>query len=900
MAESKPTDAQRVLLPDHLKPSRYFIHISPEIEASTFTGTVTMDLEVVKATEKNSITCHSLELELDKTQIKLKRYNADGTTVSSESTTDTFETNAEEETVTFNFGGEPFKVGEKLSLFLAFSGVIGEAISGLYHSNYTINGESRKGISTQFEAVDARRAFPCFDEPALKAVFSVSLTVNDYYVALGNMPVEKEEKSTKDGVAKKTLHFAPTPKMSTYLVCFAVGEYDSIEAKTQSGVVVRVWAKHGEAHLGQYALDVGTRTLDFYEKFFGIKYPLPKMDMIALANMGGAMENWGLVTYRDNALLCDPTKASLRQRMTILTIVTHELGHQWFGNLVTMEWWKELWLNEGFASWVETHAADVLYPEYRAWDDFCRVTLSGGLELDSLLSSHPIEVEVFKSRDVDEIFDSISYNKGAGVIRMLASYIGIEAFAKGLGQYLSKYAYTNAKTADLWNSLSESTHLDIRSLMHPWTSNMGYPVIFIETDKLGKVLKFRQQRFLASGKPEDKDDQVVWPIRLTVQTKNQDPTVDQSKIHLKATDANSLISGVSYIEFDGREHSVDFDTANLSWFKANVNQVGFFRVIYHPDLFNKILRGLENGDFSPIDRWGLINDAFATCLAGLTGIHDLFSLLERFKSETDNTVLGEIAANFGELEVVFGKQFGAQIDKFKREIFSAAFTKLGWEKEGETEHERAARPIVLSVMASVGEQSVIDECRKRFALMADGDYDKVSPTLWGLVLNTTAKYGTKEDVEKFKKLTKSLTNSMAVNQTVRALGCIADRALLKETLEWAFLSDDLVTGNVPRMVFGASESQVGREVSWEVFQAHFETIEKRLHKGPFLFAMTIEASTIFASSEKADEVAKFFEKTKIVGVDRTIEQSIDKIRGRATIANRSQSALASWFSSHGY
>jgi aminopeptidase N len=898
---------QRVLLPTHVLPSHYYLHLTPDIDASTFKGTIGIDLHVKKETPSNTVTLHSLNLAIDSASAKLKRFEADGTTISAELAAESLTTNGEEETVTFTFGGQPFKVGEKLSLFVAFSGTIDDPCCGLYHSNYVVNGQTKKGLSTQFEAVDARRCFPCFDEPAMKAVFYITMTVGEHYVALSNMPVSKEEKH--DGM--KTLHFSASPQMSTYLVCMVVGEYDCVESKTRSGVTMRVWGKKGESHLGQFALDIGTKAMDFYEKFFGIPYPLPKMDMVGLTNMAGAMENWGLVTYRDNALLCDPKTASLRQRMTILTIVTHELGHQWFGNLVTMEWWKELWLNEGFASWVETHCAHEIMPELRPWTDFCRVTLSDGLQLDSLLSSHPIEVEVHRSRDVDEIFDNISYNKGAGVIRMLASIIGIDEFSKGLHKYLSKFSYRNATTLDLWQSLSESTGKDIKSIMHPWTSNMGYPVIYVNTNKEGTVLKFTQHRFLASGRAAPEDDLVLWPIRLAIQTKKTN------------ADGTSTVSDVDFVAFDGREHTIDFETFNLDWFKANVNQSGFMRVIYHHDLFAKLLKGVTAGDFGDIDRWALVCDQFATCLAGLTDVDDLFRLLSTFKSETDNTVLGEISANLGEFDVIFGDQFAKQLTAFRRDLFGGAFDVLGLSpKEGENDHLAAARPIVLAEMAGIGNESVIAECKRLFAIMSasssasvasgssgeasaapgasGGNYEAVSSNLWYMVLSTVAAYGTKEDVETLKRLTTSLKDSMAVTTTIRALGHIKDPSLLLETIEWALLTDTLSSTSAYRILFGASEHQAGRHASWKAFEKNIEHCEKRFHKGPFIFSMMIEHATVFSEAKMADHIAQFFQNRKVVGIDRTIQQCVDKIRGRNTILQNSQASLAAWFKSNGY
>lgn len=879
MSQHEHEKGHRVLLPTHVLPSHYYLHLTPDVDASTFKGTISIDLHVKKETPRNTVTLHSLNLAIEKSTVTLKRFAADGTTVTADLPAESLATNEEEETVTFEFAGQPFKVGEKLSLFIAFSGSIDDPCCGIYHSNYVVDGQTKKGISTQFEAVDARRCFPCFDEPAMKAVFYITMTVAEHYVALSNMPVSKEEKAN----GLKTLHFSPSPKMSTYLVCMVVGEYDYVESKTRSGVTMRVWGRKGEAHLGQYALDIGTKAMDFYEKFFGVAYPLPKMDMVALTNMAGAMENWGLVTYRDNALLCDPAKASLRQRITILTIVTHELGHQWFGNLVTMEWWKELWLNEGFASWVETHCAHEIMPELRPWSDFCHATLRDGLQLDSLLSSHPIEVEVLRSRDIDEIFDNISYNKGAGVIRMLASIIGIDAFSKGLHQYLTKFSYKNATTLDLWQSLSEATGMDVKAIMHPWTSTMGYPVIHID-EKDGKLV-FSQQRFLASGLPTAEQDANTWPIRLACQHKKADGT----------------LSPIEMVAFDTRQHTVAADVSQFKWYKGNMDQSGFMRVLYSPALFEKILSGLKSGDFDVIDRWALVCDHFASYFAGLVEIKPLFNMIETFSNETDDTVLGEIASNMEEIDLIFGERLGGPLRQFREKLFSGAFNILGVSpKEGESDHVAAARTIAMGQMAAANHPEVIAECKRLFGLISGGNYDAINPNMLSLVLGTVAAHGSKEDIEKMKHLTATLTDSQSVTLTIRALGRISDEKLLYETLKWALLTDVLPTSSAYRILFGTSLTPVGRVVGWRVFEECIEALEKRFHKGPFIFSMMIEHVTVSADRSMADHVEKFFANKKIVGIDRTVQQCVDKIRGRNAVLDRSEALLQAWLESNGY
>lgn len=356
----------------------------------------------------------------------------------------------DQETVTLKFDNN-LDLGDG-QLSLEFSGELNDKMKGFYRSKYfTSTGEERYAGVTQFEATDARRCFPCWDEPAIKATFDISLVVPKDRVALSNMPV----RSQKDhGDSYKIIEFDTTPIMSTYLVAVVVGEYDYVEGTSSDGVLVRVYTPVGKKDQGTFALEVATKVLPYYKEYFNIAYPLPKMDLIAIADFSaGAMENWGLVTYRETFVLVDPENTSLIRKQSIALTVGHEIAHQWFGNLVTMEWWTHLWLNEGYASFVEFLCVNHLFPDYDIWTQFVTDMYTRALELDCLQNSHPIEVPVGHPSEIDEIFDEISYNKGASVIRMLHHYIGDEDFRKGMNIYLTRHQYNNTKTEDLWNAL---------------------------------------------------------------------------------------------------------------------------------------------------------------------------------------------------------------------------------------------------------------------------------------------------------------------------------------------------------------------------------------------------------------------------------------------------------------
>ncbi|KOB73217.1 putative Aminopeptidase N [Operophtera brumata] len=498
MSENKPF--QR--LPKHVIPRHYNLELVPNLEKLTFKGKIAVKVSI--ANPINDIVLNCLDLEVSNVKLEYEG-GTDSVCLPSEVKLD-----VADETATISFA-EPLSAGEA-TLHCEFTGEINDKMKGLYRSKYlTPSGEERYAAVTQFEATDARRCFPCWDEPAIKATFNITLEVPADRVALSNMPV-KHEKLVED---KKILQFDTTPIMSTYLVAVVVGEYDYVEKKSRDGVLVRVYTPVGKSKQGMFALEVAARVLPYYKEYFDIAYPLPKIDLIAIADFSaGAMENWGLVTYRETCLLVDEEHTSAVRRQWIALVVGHELAHQWFGNLVTMEWWTHLWLNEGYASFVEFLCVNHLFPEYDIWTQFVTENYIRALELDCLKNSHPIEVPVGHPSEIDEIFDDISYNKGASVIRMLHKYIGDDDFRKGMNIYLTRHQYKNTFTEDLWAALEEASNKPVGAVMSTWTKQMGFPVVEVSSEQKGsdRVLTLTQSKFCADGSPGNNN---LWMIALS-------------------------------------------------------------------------------------------------------------------------------------------------------------------------------------------------------------------------------------------------------------------------------------------------------------------------------------------------------------------------------------------------
>lgn len=459
---STSVSTEREILPKHLKPIHYDITVEPHLEEATeFSGTVVIDLDVV--VETSSITLNAIDLEISKTEVITR----DGKTVDVSG----LDFHKAKERVTIGLNQKLF-VGQKIKLKQSFKGSLLHQSSAFFRSPVIeSDGKTKWMVSTQLEATDARRVFPSFDEPALKATFSVTLVADKNLTCLGNMDVGSE---VDVGKGKKAVTFNKTPPMSTYIVAFAIGDLRMIETHNFR-VPVRVYASADKnIEHGRFGLELAARTLKAFEKIFDIDYPLPKMDLIAIPGGQGAMENWGLVTFRDSILLVDEKETSAEAFRLAGSVMVHELAHQWFGNLVTMEFWDGLWLNESFADWAELYAWETLEPSWQMWQKYANAGYQKALSLDGNKASHPVEVPVNNATEIAQIFDDISYDKGCAVIRMISRHLGIEVFVKGVQKYLKRAAYGNSLTRDLWDALSEVSGQDVAKIMETWTKNGKY------------------------------------------------------------------------------------------------------------------------------------------------------------------------------------------------------------------------------------------------------------------------------------------------------------------------------------------------------------------------------------------------------------------------------------------
>lgn len=821
---------------DAIKPINYKLDLTPNISSFTFNGSEVVTFKIDKPTKK--LVWHGDALKLESAKIGTQTANA------------TY--NNDEQTIAFSFENE-LEAGEH-KLEIDFSGEINDSLHGWYRSQYKDGDQTKWLAVTQFEATSAREAFVCIDEPAAKATFDVTLHIDEKFDAISNGQVVKCD--ITDGV--KSIQFEQTPVMSSYLLAFLVGEFEYLEKTNDEGVMVRVYTVPGKKEHGAFALDVAAKTLSFYKDYFGIAYPLPKLDMIAVPDFAaGAMENWGAVTYRETALLVDENNSSLATKQWTAMVVAHELAHQWFGNLVTMGWWTDLWLNEGFASWVEYLAVDNLFPEWNMWTQFVTDDYRHARDLDALDNTHPIEVEVHHPREIDTIFDAISYQKGASVIRMLHAYLGEADFKKGLHDYLVKHSYANATTVDLWNALEKASGKPVGKIMGAWTSQAGHPVIDFAFS--GDKVTLSQTRYFAN--PKIKSDGTVWPIPLDI---NDDLLMEDSQITLKQS----------------------FEPG----FKPNQGQTGFYVVGYTSEWLNSLAPQLSSPDMPVVDKFGVLSDTFDLIKSGKLSSVAGLELITNLKNETDMAVWDGMLDGLGSIMGIADDQTMDQLEIFGSQLAISRFKQLGWEpKSGESHFDALLRPRLIGVVGR-GDKATLDKARELFAT---GD---IHADLRGAVYGLIARYGDAALYEKFYNMYKTTGDQEEQTRITRALAQFKQPELAQRTLEFG-LSDEVRAADSIRPILGVVLNRYHGEQGWKFIQDNWQTIVKRYGQGGHLLTYFVDViGGAFCTQDKADEVKTFFDSHPYTGIERNVKQVIERIELKAAWRERDLTSVKSYLS----
>lgn len=865
---------QKVLLDKNITPLEYNIKLHPDLENFTFAGVEIISLNILKPTK--SLTLHSKEIEINTASI----------VVNKEKLFAKISYNTKAETATFIFP-KIIKKG-KAKLTIVFKGILNDKMRGFYRSSYIYEGKVHNMATTQFEATDARRAFPCFDEPAQKAIFHVSLVVPKGKTAISNtLPISKIQHEAGLEVIK----FAPSPKMSTYLLAFIVGDFEYIEKKSKRGVMVRVYTVPGKIHQAKFALETTVKCLDFYEEYFDIPYPLNTLDMIAIPDFSsGAMENWGAITYRETALLFDEEKSSIANKQWVALVIAHELAHQWFGNLVTMEWWTHLWLNEGFASYIEYLAVDKLFPNWDIWTQFATHDLSIALSLDALANTHPIEVTVHHPDEIGEIFDAVSYSKGASVIRMLAEYLGPENFRNGLRYYLKKHSYKNTETVHLWEAFEKISKKEVKKMMHGWTSQSGYPVVKVEVKN--NTLMLSQERFFASPvSRKNNKKKTIWEIPVSV---------NLSKVQflrsIAQADAPSIAKN-QQIFMSAEKKLVPSKNLEGNFIKINSNETSFFRTAYSHELLELLKDPVANKTFPPLDRLGIVRDLFALSEAGIIPTNYVLEFLPSYKDEDEYTVWAEISSGLGYMSQILAKsKIKSDFDIFVCDLFANIFNKVGFEKKENEKHTTPLlRQLILRRLVQHEHKVVIKELLKKYKDLENGK--KIDPDLRGLLYSTYAKMGGEKEYKKLIQKYKKETLHEEKNRIGSAISQSTQDKVLCEVVHFA-LSDDVRIQDTVSILSSVGINPLGRNIWLKCLKTNWQIFLTRYGDGGMALSYVVKGISMSPEKKHLEEYKKFFSKNKAPGAERAVAQTIEKMEANILYLSRElpnlQKFLKNW------
>jgi puromycin-sensitive aminopeptidase len=841
---------------DEFKPSNYRLELEPDKKKQNFTGKVIISGKKTGRPSKR-ITLHQKDLAIKKVNVlhKTKQKN-EPVTID--------RTNIHSGLDEVRLHSSQLIYPGEYEIEIEFEGKITKNMNGIYPCNFTHEGKDKSLIATQFESHHAREVFPCIDEPAAKATFDLTLCVPEKETVLSNTP----EMSRKTSNSLSKVSFETTPVMSTYLLAFVYGEMGYKEAKTKSGIKVRAYATPDNVKFTDFSLDVAVKCLDYYEDYFGIKYPLEKCDMIALPDFAsGAMENWGCITYREQCMLVDPENTSIPTKQYVAMVVAHELAHQWFGNLVTMRWWTDLWLNEGFASWIEYMAVDHIFPDWQMWTQFAVDEQQRAFKLDALEHTHPIEVAINHPDEIRTIFDTISYSKGASAIHMLNSYLGSETFRDGLRHYLKKHSYDNTDTIDLWQALEDISKKPVKDFMHAWTSLSGFPLVKVTIDK--DMIKLDQSRFYIN--PEhSKIKATTWPIALAS---------DEKIIPEIFAEKSMTISG----------------TPKTKALKINIGQNGFYRTDYDKNTLNQLGSEVSNSKLQPIDRLGLLSDALEMAKSGNSTTVEFLEFLSNFNEEDNNAVWDIIASAVGSIRhIVDDETIRETMKPFISELSKKQVNRLGWDRiNDESYFDLLLRPTVLALSCSADYAPSTTKAMEIF----DGanSLDDISPDFKSISLSTAVRLN--NDNKTFDKILKMYhSTELSEDRTIiaAALTGFKDKELYSRALNMA-KSDAVRLQDVAYWVVYSFSNRFAKRFAWDWLKTNWSWLEKNIGSDLSFYRFPLYAANAFSDKDFIKEYLEFFEPLMSSALERSINQGNETLQWQTAWRERDLDNIKNYF-----
>ncbi len=836
-------------LPKTVVPSAYKIDITPDLQKLTLTGHETIELDVRQPVS---------DIVLNQAGLSLSHVTLDGGTAPSVTE------DQKAQTATFHFAAKVAPGHHTLSI--DYTGPIPNSPAGIYYDDYkTASGAQKRMLVTQFEVADARRMFPGWDEPAFKATFALSAVLPEHFGAVSNMPVVAAPAA---GPGLMRVQFATTPRMSTYLVALVAGDLGSIPShvgKTR----LNAWAPAGEEDKADYALSVATLVLPYYNKYFGVKYPLPKLDEIAIPGnyQAGAMENWGAMTFIDNAMLWDPETSSAATKETVHEVVAHEMAHQWSGDLVTMGWWDNIWLNEGFASWMQYKATDHFNPDWEIWPRQHAVRETA-MAQDAQPTTHPIQQKIRDETEANTAFDSISYSKGEQIIRMIEDWISPDTFEAGMQTYMKAHQYGNATSADLWAALGQAAKRDVAAVAAGFTEQPGVPLVHVTRRCVaGKgTVTLTEDRFAIHDPKAAKLD---WIIPVTLGAPGHEPT-------------RILLTKTPYV--------LPLPACDAP-LKANLGEDGYFRTEYDAASLKPLAAVFTQLD--PADRANLLGDQFALFLAGRAELGTYLDMLPALKAETDIAVWQDTLSHLTRLDsLTRGSPVRAAFRAYARGLLRPEFDRLGWDaKPDEPFLDALLRPELIAALGQFDDADIKAEARRRFDAFA-ADPTKLAPDLRAPVVAIAGHNADQATYDRLRKMGETATSSEEKLRDFNAMASATDAKLIAETVQYA-TTGQVPNGRVTRFLAIASRTSDNPDLVFKLVQQQQQAIRSHLtDQGQDQLlpsAASGSSSTVTARALVSDPVSHASIGAKIVAA-----RAADAIATAAELQQRAVPALAAW------
>ncbi len=863
-----------IRLPRNVVPTSYKLYFEPDLENKQFSGEETIFVDVQSPVKEVVLNANDLEVsEGELAQVKKGKGHGAWNEAS-------IEQDKEKQQVRFKF--KKTIAPGSYEFHVKFAGRLNDKMAGFYYSSSTdAEGNKLALATTQMEPTDARRVFPCFDEPDFKATFNITLATPKDLVAISNAPLKLKRIEPRSQKIQYT--FEETPLMSTYLVALIVGPFECTDTEVVNNVEIKTWAVKGKKDQALYGRDTAVKLLPFFENYFGTPYPLKKLDLIAIPDFSsGAMENLGAITFRESRLLLDPKTASVTTKQGVAMVVAHEMAHMWFGDLVTMKWWDDLWLNEAFASWMEPKALDFLQPDWKPWDSF--VSDKGtAMETDALYASRPIYAKVNNPEDAEQMFDEITYEKGASVLRMLERYVGEDVYKKGIQNYIAKFKFKNATTDDLWNSIQEVSGSPVSKIMKEWVYSAGYPLVEVEF-KGAEDIKLSQKpfRLLDAVKAQSKSSGGnatkghVWQIPVSYRQLAEDQSARDKKrtTHIMDTVQEDLAVA-----------------STKSPFVVNVHSDGYYRVSYPKETL-KSLSGLAQKELSVPERYSLLSDSFALVEAGKLPCADYLELTAGYKDETDPTVMGLLINHLAQINLFIKDSDRANFAALVRDRLSGCANRLGWEKkEGESDLTQILRGDVLDALGTIGEsQEVISKARQMFEPYCNNP-ESINPDLNDTIAGVVAYNGTKEDYDTLFKLYKDAKTPEAKLRNLAALAVFRQPELIKRTLDLA-LTDEVKTQDAPHLVQKSLRSVAGRQIAWQYVKDNWDKMNERYPSK--LFIRVVRGANSLVDPKMVEDMTQFLSTHPVHSGDRVIAKVIERGKINAALNTSMTGDLSTW------